>query len=398
MKAKKRVSLMLGSTLYGAKDNSPEAHADWYRLMHETQPVRYQPDYDLWEVFRYDDVQRVLTEHATFSAEVLLEGFMDVGGFSTDPPQHRRYRTLAGKAFTPRRIAELGPRITAIVDEILEQSRAEGKIDIVEQLAYPLPVRVIGEMLGVPLKDAERFRYWSYQLLGFIPNKKDPTNSELMGYFVDQLKQRQKEPRNDLMSALLAAEMDGEHLTFDEVLNMCIALLVAGNVTTTVLLSLAASRFVKQPEIFQQLRADPSLIPGAIEELLRHDFVGASFMRIARCDTTIGGHEIKEGQLVMAWLSAANFDETHFPHAERFDIRRSPNPHMTFGHGIHFCLGAPLARFEGKIALERMVACWSEMAADPERPPKYANEKIGLLQSFPVIFTPAPSLEHKVVN
>jgi cytochrome P450 family 109 len=392
MKAKKRVSLTLGASFSGANGTSPEAQAAWYRMMQETQPVRYQPDYDLWEVFRYDDVQRVLMEYATFSASVVLSGFSDTEGLNSDPPVHRRYRNLVGKAFTPRRIAELGPRISAIVDEILEQGSSQGRLDIVEQLAYPLPVRVIGEMLGVPLKDQERFRYWSYQLLDFIPNEQDTTYSELLAYFTDMLNQREKEPRDDLMTALLAAEVDGERLTLAEVLNMCIGLLVAGNVTTTMLLSYAARRFVKQPEVFQQLRDDPSLIPGAIEEILRYEFAQANFMRVARCDTTIAGQEIKEGQLVMAWLASANFDETHFPHAERFDIRRSPNHHLTFGHGIHFCLGAPLARFEAKIALERLVAHWSEMRADPEHPPRYANEKMDLMQSFPVIFTPVSSL------
>ncbi len=389
MATKKRVSLMLGSSFTGAKDNSPEAQAAWYRTMQETMPVRYQPDYDLWEVFRYDDVQRVITEHSTFSAEILLESFSDVGGLNSDPPDHRRFRTIAGKAFTARRVAQLEPRITAIVDEILEQSNTKGKLDIVEQLAYPLPVRVIGEMLGVPAEDKERFRTWSYQLLGLMPNQEDPTNSELNDYFSHMLDLRKKEPCDDLMSALLAAEMNGEHLTSEEVLQMCIGLLAAGNVTTTILLSLAARRFVQQPEIYQQLRNDPSLIPGAIEELLRYDFAHTNFMRVARHDTTIGDQEIKEDQIVMAWLSAANFDETHFPHADQFDIRRSPNPHLTFGHGIHFCLGAPLARLEGRIALERMVARWSDIHADPEHPVQYLNPKIELMQSFPVLFSKA---------
>jgi cytochrome P450 len=276
-----------------------------------------------------------------------------------------------------------------MVDEILEQNNAEGKLDIVEQLAYPLPVRVIGEMLGVPVEDKEHFRTWSYQLLGLVPNKEDPTSSELNDYFSHMLDLRKKEPRDDLISALLAAEINGEHLTSEEVLQMCTALLVAGNVTTTILLSLAVRRFVQQPEVYQQLRDDPTLIPGAIEELLRHDFAHVNFMRVARHDTTIGEYEIKEGQIVMAWLSAANFDETHFPHADQFDVRRSPNPHLTFGHGIHFCLGAPLARLEGKIALERMVARWSDIRADPERPIQYLNPKIELIQSFPVLFTKA---------
>ncbi len=378
---------MLGASLNGAADSSPEAQAAWYRTMHETMPVRYQPEHDLWEVFRYDDVQRVITEYSTFSAQILLEGFSDVGGFNNDPPDHRRYRTIAGKAFTPRRVAQLEPRITAIVDEILEQGDREGKLDIVEQLAYPLPVRIIGEMLGVPVEDKERFRTWSYKLFGLLPNKEDPTHSELNNYFARMLALRKEEPRDDLISALLAAELNGESLTSEEVQNMCIALLTAGNVTTTVLLSLAASRFVKQPEVYQALRDDPSLIPGAIEEILRYDFAQTNFMRVAHHDTTIGEHEIKEGQIVMAWLAAANVDETHFPHGDQFDVRRSPNPHLTFGHGIHYCLGAPLARIEGRIALERMLAHWSDIRADPDRPVQYINATVNLMQSFPVLFT-----------
>ncbi|HZR38479.1 MAG TPA: cytochrome P450 [Ktedonobacteraceae bacterium] len=342
------MSLTLGAVLSGAKDGSPEAQAAWYREMHANQPIRYQPEYDLWEVFCYDDVQRVLTDYRTFSAEILVENFPETEGMNTDPPQHGHYRGLVSKAFTPRRVTQLIPRVASMVDEILEQGSTDGWIDIVEQLAYPLPVRVIGEMLGVPTEDKERFRIWSYQLFGFLPNQ---DNSELMNYFYDQLDQRAKEPSDDLMSALLAAEQDGARLTREEAAGMCVGLLAAGNVTTTLLLGLATRRFVKQPEVFQQIRHDPSLIPGVIEELLRYEFVGAYNMRVARCDTTIKGCEIKEGQVVMAWLSAANFDETHFPHAEQFDIRRSPNPHLTFGHGIHFCLGAPLARMEAKVAL-----------------------------------------------
>ena len=386
MTSKKRMSLLLGASLSGAKDASPEAQAAWYREMHAKQPVRYQPEHDLWEVFLYEDVQRVLTESSTFSAEILVENFPDVGGLNTDPPHHRRYRTLVSKAFTPRRVAQLTSRIASVVDEILEQGRAQGRIDIVEQLAYPLPVRVIGEMLGVPTEDQERFRIWSYQLFGFLPNQ---DNSELMDYFFDQLDQRAKEPQDDLMSALLAAEMEGEHLTREEVAGMCVGLLAAGNVTTTMLLSVAMRRFIKQPEIFQILRNDSSLIPGTIEELLRYEFVGAYNMRVARRDTMIRGNEIKEGQAVMAWLSAANFDETSFPHAEEFDIRRSPNSHLTFGHGIHYCLGAPLARLETKVALERIAAQWSEIRNDPEGSPLYVHPKVDLMLSYPVVFTPA---------
>lgn len=388
MAPQKRFSLMLASSLSGAKDTSPEAQATWYRMMQETQPLRYQPEYDLWEVFLYDDIQHVLTDYTTFSAEIAMEGFPEARNFNTDPPDHRYYRTIVGKAFTPRRIAQLEPRITAIVDEILERHSSTGKLDIVEDLAYPLPIRVIGEMLGVPMKDQERFRLWSYQLIGLIPNTTEQAGEELQTYFNDLLSQRRQEPQDDLMSALLEAEQDGQRLSLEDVISICIGLLIAGNVTTTVLLSLAARRFAKNPEIFQQLRQDPSLIPGAIEEILRHDFAHGSFMRIARHDTTLRGHEIKAGQLMLVWLSSANFDEKQFPHAQQFDIRRYPNQHLSFGYGMHFCLGAPLARFEGKIALERMVAHWSDLRQDPELAPQYVNAKVDVMQKFPVIFTP----------
>jgi cytochrome P450 family 109 len=364
---------------------SAETRIAWFQKMLASSPVHYRPDYDLWEIFRYEDVQRVLLDHAAFSMEGSLpENFPSTLGLS-EPPRHRQLRSLVSKAFTPRRIEELTPRLIEIIDELLKPALATGKMEVVSELTSPLPVRVIAEMLGLPAEDQERFRMWSYQLLEHILTSREADNSELFHYFSDLLEARKRNPRNDLMSALLAAEEDGEHLTREEILNMCLELMLAGNVTTTMLLSYALDRFSRHPEMYQALRANPSLIPGALEEILRYDLSQASVWRTARQDLVFDGHEMKAGQVVVAWLGAANFDETYFPHPEQFDIRRSPNPHLTFGHGVHFCLGAPLARLESRVALERLVARISEIRLDPG----IALEKQGYMRRLALLITPA---------
>jgi cytochrome P450 family 109 len=195
------------------------------------------------------------------------------------------------------------------------------------------------------------------------------------------------------MSGLLAAEENGAHLTREEIIHMCLEMIMAGNVTTTILLNCALSRLCQHPEIYQTLRDDPSLIPGAIEETLRYDFSPTNVWRTARYDTVFNGYEIKAGQYVIAWTSAANFDETYFPDPEQFGIRRSPNPHLTFGHGVHHCIGAPLGRLEARIVLERIVARFSEIRLDPDNPVKYMDQmgSTKIVQSFGILLTPADS-------
>jgi cytochrome P450 len=348
-------------------DSSTEPRVAWFHHMQEIQPIRYRPEYNMWEVFRYKDVQQVLLDHATFSVDKCLpEAFPGALGKS-DPPEHRLIRSLVSQAFSPRRIAELTPRLVQIVDELLERASASETKNLVTQLANPLPGRVIAEMLGLPQQDQERFQQWSDQLIGQMLGVWNPDNTELIHYFSDLLNERKRNPRNDLMSALLAAEENGTHLTRATIIDMCLELMTAGHPTTTRLLSYALQRFSQHPEIYQALRDDPSLIPGAIEETLRYDFA-LDMWRTARHDTVLSGHEIKAGQYVIAWTGAANFDETYFPQSSQFDIRRSPNPHLTFGHGVHVCLGHPLARLEARIALERIVAQFPEIRLDPEQP------------------------------
>jgi cytochrome P450 family 109 len=371
--------------------SSVEDRAAWYHEMQENQPVRYRPEYDLWEVYRYKDVQRVLRDHAVFSIESSLPADFPGALGKSEPPHHQQLRGLVSKAFTPRRIEELGPRLVTIVDGLLEPAVANGRMDVVTELTYPLPVRVIAEMLGLPAKDQVQFREWSYQLLSQMIGEWNPDNSELIRYFSDLLEERKRDLRDDLMSAMLAAEENGAHLTREEIIYLCLELMMAGNVTTTMLLSHALRRLGQRPDLYAALHADPSLIPGFLEETLRWDFSTISLWRTARQDTELGGQQIKAGQLVIAQVGSANFDESYFPHSAQFDIRRSPNPHLTFGYGIHVCLGAPLARLESKIALERIVARFSELRLDPEKPPQFSDNGRQLFRQLEVLFTPAAS-------
>jgi cytochrome P450 len=271
------------------------------------------------------------------------------------------------QAFSPRRIEELAPCIVQIVDELLEVAVANGKMNVDTEFAYPLPMRVMGEILGLPLKDQERFRQWSARLVDQLSGIRHADNTEILHYFSDLLNERKRAPQDDLMSALVAAEENGPHVTHETLTSLCVELMLAGHITTSRLLTSAIRRSCEHPEVYQSLRDDPSLIPGAIEETLRYD-LPLDQWRIARHDTVLSGQEIKAGQYVVTWTGAANFDETYFPHAEQFDIRRSPNPHLAFGHGVHACPGYALARLEGRITLERIIAHFSEIHLDTEHP------------------------------
>ena len=324
--------------------DSVEARIAWFREMRENHPVYYNEDLQIWEVFRYKDVQKVLLDHADYSMkQTMPENFPSTLG-KADPPRHRQLRSLVSKAFTPRSIEELTPRLVEIIDGLLDPAQESGRLEVMTGLTYPLPVRVIAEMLGLPARDQDRFRVWSYQLLDQFSRGTNPDHTELFHYVSDLLEERKADPKQDLMSSLLAAEEDGARLTREEILFMCLEMMMAGNVTTTMLLSYALDRFSKHPDIYAALRADPSLIPGALEETLRYDFSEISLRRTARSDLVLDGHQIKAGEMITAWVGAAHFEEEYFPRAEEFDIRRSPNPHMTFGYGIHACLGSPLAR------------------------------------------------------
>lgn len=339
---------------------------EWYRSMRATQPVFYEKQYNTWHVFRYADVLRVLSEHTTFSSDVRTLEVEMPGEFPIlssilrmDPPRHRQLRNLATLAFTPRMVAKLAPRIRAITDELLDAVPSTGEIDVIRDLAYPLPVTVIAELLGIPAEKREDFKRWSDVLVSNVSEEYSQSRvAEIQGmyaYFVQVLEERRRQPKDDLISALLAAEIDGQHLSDLELLGFCALLLVAGNETTTNLIGNSILCFDQNPEVVGRLRADTALIPSAVEEALRYLSPVKAMARFTRTETTIGDQHIPTKQVILAWMAAANRDGEQFPDPDRFDIQRDPNRHIAFGHGIHFCLGAPLARLEAKIALTAML-------------------------------------------
>lgn len=353
-----------------------------YRYMRETNPVYFDPQYHFWQVCRYDDVARVLSDYTAFSSEMGAARFSlnfegdqenenSAGGqrddpmsstmFNMDPPRHRQLRNLVTQAFTPRSVTQLSERITTIANNLLDQVADTGHMDIMDTLAYPLPVIVIAEMLGIPQEDREQFKLWSDAVVGASESGNGNPQAEMSSYFLDMIQQRSRERKNDLISALLDAQIDGQHLNQQEFLGFCVLLLVAGNETTTNLIGNALLCFDEHPEVMEQLRAEPELLPGAIEEVLRYRSPVQFMYRRVVADVTIRDSHLQANQMVLALIGSANRDEAQFPNPDSFDIRRTPNRHIAFGQGIHFCLGSPLARLQAKIALTLLLKRFDEI-------------------------------------
>ena len=348
----------------------------WYKKMRATNPVSFDAESGLWHVFRYADIQQILNDPATFSSEVaqraMTEEERKQAGepsiLNLDPPRHRQLRSFITQAFTPRTVANLAPRIRAIINEQLDNVAATGQMDLIEDLAYPLPVIVIAELLGIPAQDRAMFKHWSDRILGQDQMQALHSLHEMNEYLRVITNKRRKKPENDLISALLGAQVDGQHLTESELLSFYVLLLVAGNATTTNLTGNAFTCFDDYPEALEQLRADRSLIPNAIEEIFRFRSPVQHLTRVTTKDTELGGQKIAAGQVVTPWLGSGNRDEAQFPDPDTFDIRRSPNHHLGFGHGVHFCIGAPLSRLEGKIVLEIMLERFKHIERDRSVP------------------------------
>jgi cytochrome P450 len=285
---------------------------------------------------------------------------------SLDPPDHTRLRRLVSKAFTPRTVARLEPRIRAITDQLLSGAAAAGQLEVVSQLAYPLPVRIISELLGVPVEDHPRFAGWSARLahslqpdFGLDPSAAKAraeaaavAGDEFAVYFRELIAIRRARPAGDLLSEMIAAEDEGERLTEDELIATCVLLLVAGHETTVGLISNGILALLRHPGQLALLRKDPGLAAGAVEETLRYDAPVQMTARVARGGMHIGPVTAPDGALVLLLLAAAGRDPRVFKDPDKFDIRRGASPHLAFAAGPHFCLGAPLARLEAAIALE----------------------------------------------
>ncbi len=340
-----------------------------YDRLRASAPVYHDPRVDLSMVFDYEGVRQALADPETFSSRAAPPGGKPLDWMIfTDPPRHTKLRALILRAFTPRVVAGLEPRIRELSRRLLDQTVERGEMDLAAEYAVPLPVLVIAEMLGIPAADEARFKRWSDATLGLAETvARGPeaarvlaeyaaAAAEMAPYVADLLARRRAEPREDLLSRLAAAEVDGERLSGQQILGFFQLLLVAGSETTTNLIGNAALCLIDHPDQLARLRAKPELLPLAVEEVLRYRSPLQVVFRQTRRDVEVRGRTIPAGKLVLLMLGSANRDPRQFPDADRFDIGRDPNPHVAFGHGVHFCIGAPLARLEGRIALEDLLA------------------------------------------
>lgn len=350
---------------------------DWLRTMRHDHPV-WQDRYGAWHVFRHDDVVAITRDPATFSSDTarLVPAAAAVRrGMLTqiDPPEHPALRHLVSAAFTPHTVAALEPRIRAVTNELLD--RTAPQFDLVDALAFPLPVIVIAELLGLPAEDRPLFRTWAEGL--FSMQVDDPTDpdlapriaaalGEITAYLGRHCRERRAAPREDLMSALVTTDVDGRRLDDDEATNFSMLLLLAGHITTTVLLGNAARTFDENPGVWDELRADPGLILGAVEEVLRYRSPFTQVGRSTRSEREVGGVTIPADAIVLPWLLSANRDPRAHSDPDRFDMRRGlgGGAQLAFGHGVHFCLGAPLARLEARVALEELTRRYRVLAVD----------------------------------
>jgi cytochrome P450 len=347
-----------------------------YRRLREEDPVHQSP-LGFWVLTRYEDVVSSLKDPrmvkepiaafvaARFGLPAPPTG-MGLSMLDRDPPDHTRLRGLVSKAFTPRVIEQLRPHIQGIVNRLLDKVEGEPGMDLIEQFAYPLPVIVICEMLGVPVADHERFKGWGLDIARGLDAILLPPDSPvaersmharhgLAAYFRELIAERRAAPRDDMLSGLIAAEEAGDKLTEDELLATCILLLVAGHETTVNLIGNGTLALLRHPEQRKRLQEDPGLITTAVEELLRFDGPVQRTARIPSEDVTFGGRTIGKGEMVMPFIGAADRDPRQFPDPDRLDLGRADNRHIAFGWGIHFCIGAPLARVEGQIAINTLL-------------------------------------------
>jgi len=340
-----------------------------YDRLRTTAPLLREPNFDAWMIFDYAGARQALTDDHRFSSSMSTAGRRNPDWLIfLDPPRQPKLRSLISRAFTPKAIAELAPRIRELSRQLLDKVSDRGEMDVVGEFATPLPMIVISEMIGVPAAEWARFRRWSDIILklshtlsaGAAASAASAeyfaVHAEMSAYVTALVAERRAQPKDDLLSRLVQAEVDGEQLTEQEILGFVELLIVAGQETTSNLIANAVLCVAEYPDQLDRLKASPELLPRAIEEVLRFRSPVQWVFRATRCDVEMHGQTIPAGKLVLPILGSANRDALVFAEPNRFDIGREPNPHIAFGHGIHFCLGAPLARLEASIALPDLLA------------------------------------------
>jgi cytochrome P450 len=353
-----------------------------FARMRAEDPVLCQPGIDgetmIWFVTRHDDVVSVLLDDETFVRDLTLAldpeqqaawasglpesfAFIEQHMLNRDGADHRRLRRLVTKAFTPRMVEQLRPRIQEIGDELIDVVEPRGEMDLVEEYAFLLPITVIAQLLGIPVADRDRFRRWSNAMVtpALTPEAMSEFGglmSEFVAYLRELFERRRGEPADDLVSALLQVRDGGDTLSEQELFSMVVLLIVAGHETTVNLIANAVLALLERPDRFARLREDPSLVPAAVEECLRYDSpVERALNRWAARDVEVGGQLIRRGDVVIAIIGSANRDPERFPDPDAVELDREDTKHIAFGRGTHYCLGAPLARLEGEIALATLL-------------------------------------------
>jgi hypothetical protein len=384
------------------EDGVPADPYPVYDRLREEDPVHRMPG-GRWLLTRHDDCTAVLRNPAMSSERdlgdtgedgepSLLQAYLAKLMLFMDAPDHTRLRGLVTRAFTPRVVEGLRPRITELVDQLLDDAAEAGELDVIAGFGRPLPVAVIAEMLGVPGEDQDRFRSWSEALAHTVdPAMTEDTAAraavaglEFMDYFHELSEERRKRPRADLLSALVAEEDAGDRLSADELVANCILLLIAGHETTTNLIGNGTLALLRDPDELARFRADPDLAKPAIEEILRYDSPVHLTGRGAHADVEVGGVTVRAGERVTILLAAANRDPAAFDRPDRLDLTRADNRHLAFSSGPHFCLGAALARLEGQIALSTLVTRFPALELSDDRLEWNPTVTLRGLQRLPV--------------
>lgn len=379
----------------------PEVLANPYPLYHQLRsedPVHWDPFLHAWVVTRYADVVFVFQHFSAdrtptpeqltamgLSALAPLAQVMVRQMLFLDPPAHTRIRGLASRAFTPRRVEVLRAHIQEITDRLLDAVQAQGQMDVIADLAYPLPAIVTAELLGVPTSDWKQLTAWSgdfAQVLGNFQHNPERASrvihslEEMSAYFRAAIREQRVHPREGLIQTLLTAEIDGDRLSEEEVIANTIVTMVGGQETTTNLIGNGILSLLRHPDQLEKLKVDFSLVPSAVEELLRYESPSQHTARLAREDTLLGGKMIRKRQAVIAVMGAANRDPERFPDPDQLDISRQDNRHVAFAWASHFCFGAPLARIEGQVAFEKMLRRMPNLALKTD--PVVWRENLGL--------------------
>jgi hypothetical protein len=391
---------------------------DPYPLLHrlrQEDPVHWSDSIGGWILTRYDDMVTTFKDTSHYSNEGRLgkavaylpaesraefktfeDHYAQKSLIHSDPPDHTRFRGLITKAFTPRVVEAMRPRMQEIVNELLDRVQPSGQMDVIQDLAIPLPVTVLSEIMGVPKSDVHLFKGWADDLLAFqgvnkpaveILRRSQNAIVGIRAYLGELLKDKRRRPGEDLLSELAAAESEGDKLSEAELLNSCITLLVAGHETTTSLIGNGLYTLLRYPDQWQLLQDDRSLLTSAMEEMLRYESPVARQPRLMKQDAEMGGKQLRQEEMVFQMLNAANRDPAYFDDPDRFDIRREKNRHIAFGLGIHFCVGATLARTEGQIVFSTVMERLPEIRLVGEKPDwDLQKPNSRMLKALPVRF------------